>query len=209
MKLLPLALNVQDRRCVVFGAGAVAQRKAASLLECGAQLQVVAPHFDEWWDNASCEKLARPYQPGDCKNSVLVFACTNDTRVNRQIADEARQLNILCNVADEGDAGDFYSVATLRRGDICVGISTSGGSPALSRHLKEKIGETIGPEYESLLELLGAQREALPEIVKEQSQRAALWRAVLESDILNLLRAGKTQDATKLLQSFLTTDHKP
>ena len=206
MKLLPLALHVQERRCLIFGAGAVAKRKTVSLLECGAQLQVVAPHFDEWWADISCEKTARLYQKGDCKNAFLVFACTNDPTVNRQIAGEARQLNILCNLADEGEAGDFHSMATLRRGDICVGISTTGGSPALSRHLKEKIGETIGPEYESLLEMLAAEREALPQTVTEQSQRAELWRAVLGSEILKLLRDNKTEDAKQLLQTLLTTE---
>ncbi len=117
-------------------------------------------------------------------------------------------MNILCNVADEGEAGDFHSMAALRRGAICLGISTSGGSPALSKHLKQKIGETIGPEYDSLLELLAARRAALPHTLKEQSQRAAFWRAVLSSEILNLLRAGQTEEAEKLLENFLTTDYR-
>lgn len=208
MKLLPLALNVQGRNCIIFGAGAVARRKALSLLECGAQLKFVAPHFAEEWNDFSCEKIERPYQKGDCKGAFLIFACTNDATVNRQIADEARELNILCNVADESEAGSFHSMATLRRGDICIGISTSGGSPALSRHLKEKIGETIGPEYESLVEMLAERREHLPQIVVEQYQRAAFWRAVLASDILNLLRDGKTEDATKLLNSLLSANDK-
>jgi precorrin-2 dehydrogenase/sirohydrochlorin ferrochelatase len=203
MKLLPLALNLQKRRCVIFGAGAVARRKAQSLLECGAQLTVVAPHFDDSWAALECEKTRRLYQKGDCTSAFLVFACTNDTIVNREIADEARDLKILCNVADEGEAGDFHSMAALRRGDICIGISTSGGSPALSRHLKEKISETIGPEYESLLELLAVRRETLPSTLENQSQRAAFWREVLQSDVLNLLRAGQTEQAEELLNALL------
>jgi precorrin-2 dehydrogenase/sirohydrochlorin ferrochelatase len=211
MKLLPLALNVQGRNCVIFGAGAVARRKALSLLECGAQLKVVAPHFAEDWASLQSEKtecVNRPYLKGDCQNALLVFACTNDASVNRQIAEEAQELNILCNVADESEVSDFHSMATLRRSDICIGISTSGGSPALSRHLKEKISETIGPEYESLLAMLSAQRQALSEDIKEQSQRAALWRAVLDSNILELLRDGKTEDAAKLINSLLSSNDK-
>ena len=78
----------------------------------------------------------------------------------------------------------------------------------LSKHLKQKIGETIGPEYDSLLELLAARRAALPHTLKEQSQRAAFWRAVLSSEILNLLRAGQTEEAEKLLENFLTIDYR-
>ena len=208
MKLLPLALNLQNRRCVVFGAGAVAKRKAGSLIECGAQLLVVAPHFDDSWAAFDCEKIARLYQTGDCAGAVLVFACTNDAEVNRQIAEEARKANILCNTADEGDAGDFHSMATLRRGDICIGISTSGGSPALSKHLKEKIGETIGPEYDSLLQMLAARRVHLAETFATQSERAAFWREVLQSNVLNLLREGQTEEAENLLKTFLTIPPK-
>jgi precorrin-2 dehydrogenase/sirohydrochlorin ferrochelatase len=205
MKLLPLALNVQDRRCVVFGAGAVARRKAQSLLECGAEVILVAPRFDEAWANLAIEKKTRPYQPGDCEGALLVFACTNDAAVNRQITDEAHALNIPCNAADDGEAGDFHSMAVVRRGDICVGVSTSGGSPALSRHLKEKIGETIGPEYESLLTLLSARRADLPDTFEAQERRAAFWNEILHSEILNLLRQGETSAAEKLLESYLTT----
>lgn len=206
MKLLPLALNVQDRRCVIFGAGAVARRKAQSLLECGAQLQVVAPHFDESWADFSCEKTSRVYQSGDCAGALLIFACTNDSKVNRQIAGEAQEMNILCSVADDSEAGDFHSMAALRRGDICIGISTTGGSPALSKHLKEKIGETIGPEYDSLLGLLAARRADLSTTFAKQSERATFWREVLQSDILNHLRVGQTEEAEKLLETFLTTE---
>ncbi len=42
-KLLPIALNVHDKRCLIVGGGAVAARKAQSLVECGARVIVIAP----------------------------------------------------------------------------------------------------------------------------------------------------------------------
>ena len=41
MKYYPLFMNLEGRECLVVGAGAVAARKARSLLECGAKVTVI------------------------------------------------------------------------------------------------------------------------------------------------------------------------
>ena len=68
MKLRPVAVNVQDKRCLIVGGGAVARRKAESLLECGAQVYVVAPQLDEEFETlmSRLEYSGRAYRSGDC-----------------------------------------------------------------------------------------------------------------------------------------------
>ena len=39
----PINLNLKDKECLVIGAGRVAERKVRRLLECGAQVSVIAP----------------------------------------------------------------------------------------------------------------------------------------------------------------------
>ena len=43
MSLFPMFLKLAARRCVVVGAGAIAESKIESLLEAEAQVTVVAP----------------------------------------------------------------------------------------------------------------------------------------------------------------------
>lgn len=212
MKLLPVSLNVARRRCVVFGGGAVALRKAQSLRECGAEIVVVAPQFGAEWDalQGQIRRETRVYAPGDCAGASLVFACTNDREVNRQIAAEARDAGIWCNVADALETSDFHSAAAVRRGEISVSIATGGSFPLLARHLREKIESAIGPEYEALLEIVATRRAALPSKLAAQSERAEFWRAILNGPILQLLRDGKRAEAENLIDrcfDALTTDH--
>ena len=41
--MYPIALHLQGKKCIVFGAGKVAQRRVWGLLESGAEVTVAAP----------------------------------------------------------------------------------------------------------------------------------------------------------------------
>ncbi len=204
MKLLPVSLNVSGRRCVVFGGGPVAARKAQSLYECGAQIIAISPQFgDEWHDLPSeIRREARVYAAGDCAGAMLIFACTNNREVNQQIADEAREAGIWCNIADAPESSDFHSAATVRRGEIAISIATGGSFPLLARHLRHKIETAIGLEYEVLLEIVALRRAELPSKLAAQSDRAEFWREVLNGPALPLLREGKRAAAEQMIDNF-------
>jgi precorrin-2 dehydrogenase/sirohydrochlorin ferrochelatase len=207
MRLLPVSLNVEGKRGVVFGGGPVAARKAQSLLECGATVMAIAPEFaDDWLPlEDDVEQRLRVYLAGDCKGAALVFACTNNAEINQRIATEAREAGAWCNVADAPEMGDFHSAATVRRGDIAVSIATGGSFPLLSRHLKQKIEAAIGPEYADLVEIVGARRAALSSKLEEQSDRAGFWQAVLNGPALPLLRDGKRAEAEASVDSLFSS----
>ena len=42
-RLYPVFISLKNQKCLVIGGGPVAERKVASLLECGAQVLLVAP----------------------------------------------------------------------------------------------------------------------------------------------------------------------
>jgi hypothetical protein len=73
-----VALNVAEKRCLLVGGGVVAQRKAASLLECGAHVSVIAPRLCDAFGplRGQIEYSERTYHSGDCDRFQLVFACT-------------------------------------------------------------------------------------------------------------------------------------
>ncbi len=209
MKLLPVALRVEGARVLIVGGGAVAARKARSLLECGAQIKIVSPQLCEQLQAqtkqaAACwEYFQRTFQSDDCDDCILVFACTNDTKVNAQVAAICKSKNIFCQVADDGAGSTLHGAATIRRDEICIGISTGGASPALAKHLKEKVENCVGAEYSQLSQLMGERREDVKTKIESQSARAAIWREVLASEVLPLLREGKTSEAETTLDDLL------
>ena len=86
MEYYPLMLRVAGRRCVVVGGGAVAARKASTLLRAGALVRVVSPalhpRLEEMHRRGRIEHVARPYREGDLEGALLAIAATDDPEVN-------------------------------------------------------------------------------------------------------------------------------
>jgi precorrin-2 dehydrogenase/sirohydrochlorin ferrochelatase len=192
VKLLPVALSLENRAVLIVGGGPVAARKAAAFLEVGALVTVVSPELSP--DFPPVQHLAKHYETADLSGFCLVCACTNLPEINAQIALDAKTQGIWCNLADAPENSDFHTSAVVRRDEIAIGISTSGLSPVLSRHLKSQIESCIGPEYGKLLEMV--RRYDVP-----TSQRGAFWRAVLGGEILELLRSNEHSLAAERLES--------
>jgi precorrin-2 dehydrogenase/sirohydrochlorin ferrochelatase len=214
MKLLPVALRIEGQRILIVGGGPVAARKARSLLECGAKIKIVAPQLceelqKEMQQAPSCwEYSQRNFAGDDCDDCMLVFACTNNPQVNAQVAAICKTKNIFCQMADDGTGSTLHGAATIRRDEICIGVSTGGASPALAKHLKEKIENCVGEEYSQLLQLMSERRTNVKTKFKSQVERAGVWRAVLASEVLPLLRDGKTTEAKELVDELIHSEAK-
>ena len=92
-------------------------------------------------------------------------------------------------------------MSVVRHGDIVVTIGTNGRSPALATFLQDHVATEMGPEYETLLELLSEAREAIRS--SGRSSEDADWRRAFDSGILDLIRAGREAEARELLRSCL------
>ena len=161
-KYFPLFLDLQDKPCLVVGAGEIATRKAAQLLHYGARLTVVAPEASgtvrEWAQEGRVHWHQREFRDSDVEGMLLVVASTDSSQVNRAIFDAASGRGILANIVDVPDLCNFVYGALVERGDLQIAISTSGRSPVFARHLKKEMEAQFGPEYAEYLEILGEAR---------------------------------------------------
>lgn len=202
---LPVNLLVADRSVVVVGAGRIAARKIEPLLDLGARVRVVAPQLGEevraWRDAGRLRVAERGFEPSDLDGSWLAITATDDPDVNRAVFEAGDARRVWVNSADDPENCSFTLVSVVRRGDIVVTIGTGGRSPALAAWLKARMETELGAEYETLLDLLGDAREDMR--AAGRSSEDANWRAALDSGILDLVRAGRIDEAREQLQSCL------
>jgi precorrin-2 dehydrogenase/sirohydrochlorin ferrochelatase len=203
----PVYLNLKNKRVVVIGGGAVAERKVESLLGTEAFIKVVSPEVTPRLDALAAagqiQLQRRAYTTGDCEGVALVFSATDDAAVSRAVFDDATEAGALVNTADKPALCDFIMPAVVRRGDIAVAVSTGGTSPSLAAQLRDKIATLIGPEYAQLAELLAAVRPEIQRRISDEEQRKALHYRILNSDIMERLSLNDREGAERRLKEII------
>ena len=140
--MYPVMINIREKKVVVVGGGKVAARKIRTLLAEQAAVTVVSPTLHADIPQAEIQWLARPYQTGDLEGAKLVFACTDQEEVNRQIMEDAAPSQLVNNTGDK-TFSDFYNVAIARKKVVSVMISTNCFSPRRSKEILKKIEASL------------------------------------------------------------------
>lgn len=163
MAYFPLFVSMEGRHCLVVGGGKVALRKVRALLEYGADLTLVAPKLHEELETMGRQGVIkirkREFRKEDLEEISIVFAASSCEEVNQYCARLCREQGILVNVADVPKECDFYFPALVRRGDLVVGISTGGKSPAAAGRLRRELENYLPMELEDFIVKAGYLRE--------------------------------------------------
>lgn len=203
----PVNLLVAGRRVLVVGGGAVAAEKAAGLLAAGAVVHVVATEVGDQVRALGVTWDERPYEPGEVASYRLGVACTDDPATNRVVFDDGEAAGVWVNAADDPAHCSYTLPARLDRGRLLVTVSTSGHSPALAGWLRDRLGDQLGPEYDALIGLLAEARAELA--AAGRPTLGADWRSGLDSGMLDLVQAGRLDEARMLLRASLNRTDQP
>ena len=183
MSEFPMFVELAGESCLVVGGGQVAGRKTRVLTDCGALVTVAAPEIgEELKRNPAVTILERPFREEDLeKDWALVIAASDDPQVNARVTALCREKRIPVNRADEQGKGGFLFPALIHRGDLTIGISTGGASPAAAGYFRRLI-ETVLPEKtEKMLSSLRRCREVVSKKLPKEKRRCALLAAAKQT----------------------------
>lgn len=209
MRYYPIFVNLEDRHCLVVGAGGVGRRKIQSLIDAGAgRVSVIDTYpadskLEPLIQQGRIEFQCREFESSDLEGVFLVIACTSNETVNERISHLCREHNILCNIADQPDKGSFIVPAMVRRGDLALAISTSGQSPAMAKRIRRELQEHFGMEYAHVLTFMGRIRPLMLNLGLETEENTVVFRELVNSDLLTAMKNGDLDSAMEILKESL------
>lgn len=166
-ELYPIFLKVNQLNVLIVGGGTVALEKLSFLLKSSPQAKVlvVSKNFDaaliELTNKFNVSVVKASYNKTALKNKQLVIAATNNREINKIIYEDAKDENILINVADTPELCDFYLGGIVTKGNIKIAISTNGKSPTLAKRLRQFFEEVIPDNIDDLAQNLNAFRKTI------------------------------------------------
>lgn len=138
---LPISLCVANKKILFVGGGKVCLHKIAAVHQFSSNITIVSKEFlQEVYDlGFSCTK--KEYEKSDLHTISIVYACTDNRSINKQIATDCKELGILVNVADDPELCDFISPAIFKEGDISIAVSSGGKDVKKAVAIRNKIKE--------------------------------------------------------------------
>ena len=192
MKYYPVNLDMTNKRCVIVGGGEIAERKVERLLECGAQVTVVSksltPVLKTRKKAAQMDQLDRDYEDQALDCAFMVIGATDRNDVNERISKDAMARGLLVNIVDDPDRCNFILPSLVQQGDLSIAISTGGKSPALAKKLRKELEKQYGPEYKTLLVVMGLLRKMILAGDQRAADNKAVFEDLVHSDILQAIR---------------------
>ena len=166
MAYFPMFMDMQDRKVLVVGGGAIAHEKLEKLVQFTKEITVITPEMSVETHTLIGEHCLtlynRPYRTGDIEGFDLVIVATDTIDLHRQIYEESRDTRVLVNSVDDTRYCDFIFPSFVKEGDLTVAFSTSGASPAFAKHIRRWFQSILPDEVDGFLQQMRRLRSELP-----------------------------------------------
>jgi siroheme synthase-like protein len=213
-------LILAAKQTLVVGDGKEAEFKVAKLLDAKAMVTMLGESFtDDLRKTASRKRgqvnliSAKPTPAAVLRkieeiDPIVVFISTGDLDLDEELSEAVRTTHgkaapLIC-VVDEPWLNDFNMPAIAKRGDIWVGVSTGGKSPAMAGALRRKIEGVITRQDILQVRLQGYIRKASRKRLKDASSRREFaYKIMQDKTIGTLLGEEKYAAARKRAEKML------
>lgn len=184
----PMMIKLEGQEITVIGGGKIAYRKVKNFLDFGCRVRVIAINFIDEFENVGdkVEKINDKYKEEYIKDSFVVVAATDDKAINESIGNYCSNRGKLVNVVDNPHLSTYIVPSVVKRGDLIIGVSTSGKSPSLAAKIKKDLEEKYDESYEEYLNILGTLREKIIKKYTDSKVKKEKLNRLIELDLNEL-----------------------
>jgi precorrin-2 dehydrogenase / sirohydrochlorin ferrochelatase len=215
-------LVLTGKQTLIVGDGKEPEFKALRLLDSKALVTVVGESFTEGLRKMASRKhgqvslisekptRAVVLRAMDEIEPMVVFISTGHPELDEELADAVRtacgRAAIIC-VVDRPRLNDFNMPAIAKMGDIRVGVSTGGKSPAMAGVLRRKIEKGINRQDVLQVRLQGHIRKESRRRLKDAASRKEFaYKVIRDRRIAALLRKNDYPGARRRAEKMLVEE---
>lgn len=142
-RFLPISIDISDQKILVIGGGQSALKKIRILQRSGAIIEVVAENIIPEVFDSGVKCFQKSYEKSDLNGYLMLYSCTNNEELDRQIAIEGRAAGVLVNIHDKPALCQFVSPAIYQDGNISVAVSSNAENVQEAIRLRNEIQEFL------------------------------------------------------------------
>lgn len=201
MSFLPVFFGLEQKSVLIIGGGKIALAKLETIFEYTDNITVISDNFDhellDFTKESNINIITDKYDKKYLSNFDLIIATTNNNNLNKQISQDARNLQKIVNIVDNADISDFIFGSIVKRDDLNITIGSGGLSPVLTRIIKQKIEKILPENIHDLNDFIRKNRQKVKNKLTNIQSRRLFWQEVFEGNIAQEVLNGnfiKAQD---------------
>ncbi|MFK7892756.1 MAG: siroheme synthase CysG [Granulosicoccus sp.] len=174
-----------------------------------ARLKVIAttasPAIQALCSRLGIKPLVREFREEDLAGITLLFASSESTTENAQLAEAAHQAGILVNVPDQQNIGSFSVPAVIERYPLLVAVGSSVDAPEPVKLLSRQIAAFLPVNYGALGQLYARYKQRVIQAIPDRKQRQAFWQRLFTGRIADAVLQGQHAEADTAISMALET----
>lgn len=144
---LPITLDITDKKILVIGGGNSAYKKVKILLRFTNNVEVIAIDVCDEIKALGVNYKEKSYEKSDLNDYVMLYSCTNNELVDKQILTEGTEIGVLVNIHDKPAMCQYVSPAVFSKENITVAVGSNATNALESIKVRDMLAAYLNENY--------------------------------------------------------------
>lgn len=140
---LPISIDIANQKILIVGGGKSAHKKLKILQRFDAEVEVLAINVCPDIKQSGVKYVERGYEKSLLKGYIMLYSCTNNFELDKQILADGKEMGVLVNIHDKPELCQFVSPAIYKDGNITVAVGSNAKNVHESIKIRNEIQEFL------------------------------------------------------------------
>lgn len=140
---LPVSIDISNQKILIIGGGKSAFKKLKILQRFNAEVEIIALNVCQEIKLSGVKYVERGYEKSLLKGYIMLYSCTNNFELDKQILADGKEMGVLVNIHDKPELCQFVSPAIYKNGNITVAVGSNAENVHESIRIRNEIQEFL------------------------------------------------------------------
>lgn len=144
---LPISIDISNQKILIIGGGKSALKKLKILQRFDALVEVIGLEICNEIKQTGITYFETAYTKELLKGYLMLYSCTNNTKLDIQILADGKEMGVLVNIHDKPELCQFVSPAIYKNKNITVAVASNAENVYESIRLRNSIETFLTEKY--------------------------------------------------------------
>jgi siroheme synthase-like protein len=140
---LPVSIDISNKKILIIGGGNSAFKKLKILQRFDAEVEIIAINVCAEIKQSGVKYVERGYEKSLLKGYFMLYSCTNNYELDKQILADGKEMGVLVNIHDKPELCQFVSPAIYKDRNITVAVGSNAENVHESIKIRNEIQEFL------------------------------------------------------------------